>query len=191
MFCASLFIGIADVWLSLTTHAPVAAVSSSVIGHRCCDIYPYLVMQSSPATLWSYCLCVEFWKKRCFPVSLQESWMFPLCRPVHLLLCFPWECLWTSCIRFELPVHNVSRHLILVTFCDHWLSTLKLWEVVLKPNLRIVTGHFMTNIYWNYAFDCKCLQVFLAPRRMRQYRAEYSETLQMTAQMSATEHSFK
>lgn len=64
----------------------VAAVSSSVIGHRCCDIYPYLVMQSSPATLWSYCLCVEFWKKRCFPVSLQESWMFPLCYPVHLLL---------------------------------------------------------------------------------------------------------
>lgn len=77
MFCTSLYTGIAGVWLFPATHTPVAAVSNSVIGHRCCDIYPYLMMQSFP-THSVELLCVEFWKQRCFPVSLQEPRTFPL-----------------------------------------------------------------------------------------------------------------
>lgn len=75
-------------------------------------IYPYLVMQSSPAHSVEL-LCVEFRKQRCFPVSLQESWTFPLCYPVRVLLCFPWECLWASCIRLA-PGPNSSL--------DWWIS---------------------------------------------------------------------
>lgn len=162
IFCTSLFIGITDVWLFPATHPPVAAVSNSVIGHRCCDIYPHLVMQSSPDHSMEL-LSVEFWKRRCFPVSLQESWMFPLCYPMHVLLCFPWECLWASCIRLELLVDNVPRNLILATFCENWLSAVKLWELILKPNLATVTGNLMTNIYWNDAFDCNVFRTSLSP----------------------------
>lgn len=138
-------------------------------------------------TLWSYCV-LSFGSRGASQSPYKNPELSVL--PNACVTLFPWECLWASCTRLELPVDNVPRNLILATFCEHWLSTVKLWELILKPNLASVTGNFMANICWNDGFDCKCPQDFLVSPRMRQYRAEYSETLQMTAQISAMEHSF-